>query len=166
MRQSEYHERKLRLLDRIADALEAIAKELKPKVVHLDVYFGKGGRESMTLNIFTDPDVDSVPYVIQPTDGNKAPVALSPGDVVALVSTDGNSVINPNPADPSGLTGALAAKSGFSGPVSGTATYTPSGAPAPTATGSWTGTFTPGQVAALDVNFSDGVPPAASAKKR
>jgi hypothetical protein len=156
-------------LQSIAASLATIATYLtqQGKPVALKVNFNpgvpetnlKGESKVSSTNTFSDPDVDSVPYDIEATDANGAAVPVS-GGVLTLVSTDGNSVIVPNPSDPTGATGNVTAAKGYSGPVSGTATFTPTGAPSPSLTGSWTGTFTPGAPATLSVVFAPGVAPA------
>lgn len=161
----------------IARSQQILAGELNPsRIAGLRIIFGAGvpagttpavnlkGESTMSTNTpgsFSDPDNDLVPYTIEAVDGNNVEVPFNAGDVVALLSTDGNSTVVPNPSDPSGATGNLSAKSGFSGPVSGTATYTPNGATAPSLTGTWTGTFTVGSPATLDVVFGAGAAPAA-----
>lgn len=108
---------------------------------------------------FTDADNDVVPYDIQAVDANDAPATIS-GGVLALTSTDGNSTVQPNPGDETGATGNLIAKAGYAGPVSGDASFTPTGADSPSLTGTWSGTFTPGAPASLVVTFGPGAPAA------
>jgi hypothetical protein len=124
-----------------------------------------------TSNTFSDPDVDVVPYTVEAEDANGVAFVPQAGDVFSLTSTDGNSNVTPNANDPTGATGSLSCKVGYAGPVAGAISFTPgptsSAQGAVPLTGTWSGTFTPGEPATLAAEFGPGTAPApASSSKK
>jgi hypothetical protein len=125
---------------------------------------GKKEKQIMSSNTFSSPSNEQVPYTIALTNPDSSAYVFQPGDVAALVSTDGHSTVAPNAADPTGETGFVSDTASFAGPVSGTMTFTPG--PANTtvapASGTWSGTWDAvTETLNIVVNFGTPVAPAA-----
>lgn len=142
----------------------AAAKPNRPTTIGVD--FGKynsqpeATEEMAPSNNFTAPDLDTVPYVINPngTDANGAPASWPADAVFSMLSSDSNSLVTPDPSDPSGKTGSISCAAGFAGSVSGTISETDSEGGA--GTGSWSGSFQAGSPMTIEVDFSAPVAPA------
>jgi hypothetical protein len=124
---------------------------------------------SSNPNSFSSPDADSVPYTIDLSssnpDGSSSPYILQTGDIVALTSTDGHSVVTPNPNDPTGATGSVSDTAGFDGPVTGALSFTPGAAAAAEGIvpvlGTWSGAFNPAtKTLVISVAFGTPIAPA------
>lgn len=121
---------------------------------------------SSTSGVFSAPNIDMVPYDVEAQNADGSPYTLQSTQVLALVSSSPNCIVVPNSTDPTGATGNLVAAAGFSGAVSGTATFTDSANPSFSLSGTWSGTFVPGATEPTSLTVVFGTPaPAVSSKK-
>ena len=115
---------------------------------------------SGSAGVFSAPNIDMVPYDVEILDAQGNVLTDTATGVLSLVSNDGNAIVVPNSTDPTGATGNVVAAKGFSGKVSGTASYNDPGATPPVSlSGTWSGVFTAGQPISISVVFG---PPAAA----